>query len=118
MFLFSQKNKLPADFNISNGHLCKSKPFDAANFALASKSGLTLFRGNIGVTLRIPEIPDQSRDINIRLPPPIHRVGVNALPYCHTSVRYRSGTVNSSFVGKVLKFELTVYFKHGILGKL
>ena len=37
---------------------------------------------------------------------------------------YRSGTVNSkSFVGKVLlrikwKFELTVYFKHGILGKL
>ena len=39
-------------------------------------------------------------------------------------VFYRSGTVNSkSFVGKVLlrikwKFELTVYFKHGILGKL
>ena len=38
--------------------------------------------------------------------------------------RYRSGTVNSkSFIGKVLlrikwKFELTVYFKHGILGKL
>ena len=37
---------------------------------------------------------------------------------------YRSSTVNSkSFVGKVLlrikrKFELTVYFKHGILGKL
>ena len=37
---------------------------------------------------------------------------------------YRSGTVNlKSFVGKVLlrikwKFELTVYFKHGILGKL
>ena len=37
---------------------------------------------------------------------------------------YRSGTVNSkSFVDKVLlrikwKFELTVYFKHGILGKL
>ena len=37
---------------------------------------------------------------------------------------YRSGTVNSkSFVGKVLlrikwKFELTVYFKHEILGKL
>ena len=37
---------------------------------------------------------------------------------------YRSGTVNSkSFVGKILlrikwKFELTVYFKHGILGKL
>ena len=37
---------------------------------------------------------------------------------------YRLGTVNSkSFVGKVLlrikrNFELTVYFKHGILGKL
>ena len=37
---------------------------------------------------------------------------------------YRSGSANSkSFVGKVLlrikwKFELTVYFKHGILGKL
>ena len=37
---------------------------------------------------------------------------------------YRSGTVNSkSFVGKVLlrikwKFELTVYFIYGILGKL
>ena len=37
---------------------------------------------------------------------------------------YRSGTVNSkSFIGKVLlrikwKFELTVHFKHGILGKL
>ena len=37
---------------------------------------------------------------------------------------YRSGTVNSkSFVGKVLlrikwKFELTVYFKHEILGQL
>ena len=37
---------------------------------------------------------------------------------------YRSGTVNSkSFVGKVLlrikwKFELTVYFKHEMLGKL
>ena len=37
---------------------------------------------------------------------------------------YRSGTVNSkSFVGKGLlrikwKFELRVYFKHGILGKL
>ena len=36
---------------------------------------------------------------------------------------YRSGTVNSlSFVGKALlriklKFELTVYFKHGMLGK-
>ena len=36
---------------------------------------------------------------------------------------YRSGTVNSkSFVGKVLlqikwKFELTVHFKHGMLGK-
>ena len=41
-----------------------------------------------------------------------------------TSNHYRSGTVNSkSFVGKVLlqikwKFELTVYFKHGIIGKL
>ena len=39
------------------------------------------------------------------------------------NINYRSGTVNSkSFVGKVLlrikwKFELTVYFKHGILGK-
>ena len=37
---------------------------------------------------------------------------------------YRSGTVNSkSFVGKVFlrikwKYKLTVYFKHGILGKL
>ena len=37
---------------------------------------------------------------------------------------YRSGTVNSkSFIGKVLlrikwKFELTVYFKHEILGQL
>ena len=37
--------------------------------------------------------------------------------------RYRSGTVNSkSFVGKVLlqikwKFELTVHFKHEMLGK-
>ena len=43
-------------------------------------------------------------------------------PTCPIS--YRSGTVNSkSFVGKVLlrikqKFELTVYFKHEILGKL
>ena len=39
------------------------------------------------------------------------------------SCLYRLGTVNSkSFVGKVLlrikwKFKLTVYFKHGILGK-
>ena len=39
-------------------------------------------------------------------------------------ILYRSGMVNSkSFVGKVLlpikwKFELTVYFKHGILEKL
>ena len=39
-------------------------------------------------------------------------------------VCYRSGTVNSkSFVGKILlrikwKFELTVHFKHEILGKL
>ena len=39
-------------------------------------------------------------------------------------INYRSGTVNSkSFVGKVLlrikwKFELAVYFKLGILGKL
>ena len=37
---------------------------------------------------------------------------------------YRSGSVNSkSFIGKVLlqskwKFELTVYFKHKILGQL
>ena len=43
--------------------------------------------------------------------------------YCFNS-GYRSGTVNSkSFVGKVLlqikwKFELTVHFKHGILGKV
>ena len=43
--------------------------------------------------------------------------------YCNGAI-YKSGTVNSkSFVGKVLlrikwKFELTVYFKHGILGKL
>ena len=42
----------------------------------------------------------------------------------YKSLTYRLGTVNSkSFVGKVLlqikwKFELTVYFKHGMLGKL
>ena len=45
-------------------------------------------------------------------------VNVGSVPY------YRSGTVNSkSFVGKILlrikwKFELTVHFKHGMLGKL
>ena len=62
-------------FTISNGHLCKREPFDAANFALtcggATKAS---FRGNIGVTLRIPEIPDQYRDINIILPPPVRKV--------------------------------------------
>ena len=64
-----QRSKLPGVFNISNGHLCKSEPFDAANFALTCGAGKTSFRGNIGVTLHIPKIPDQYRNINIVLPP-------------------------------------------------
>ena len=65
---------LPGVLTISNGHLCKSEPFDAANFALKNKAGQTSFCGNIGVTLHIPKKPDQYRDINIMIPPFFHKV--------------------------------------------
>ena len=57
-------------FNISNGHLCKSEPFDAANFGLQSDSKRSTFLGNAGVTLHIPNIEDQYRDVDIMIPPP------------------------------------------------
>ena len=57
-------------FNISNGHLCKSEPFDAANFGLKSDSERSRFHGNAEVTLRIPNMEDQSNDVEIIIPPP------------------------------------------------
>ena len=77
--LHSQRSKLPGVFNITNGHLCKSEPFDAANFALTCGAGKTSFRGNIGVTLHTPKIPDQYRNINIVLPPLKPKVTVHNL---------------------------------------
>ena len=57
-------------FNISNGHLCKSEPFDAANFGLKSDNKISTFIANAGVTLHIPNMEDQSNDVEIIIPPP------------------------------------------------
>ena len=60
--------KLSGVFNISNGHLCKSEPFDAANFGMMSENKRSTFLGNAGVTLHIPNMDDQYRDVDIMIP--------------------------------------------------
>ena len=57
-------------FNITNGHLCKSEPSDAANFGLKSDTRRSTFLGNAGVTLHIPNMDDQYRDVDIMIPAP------------------------------------------------
>ena len=65
-----QRNSLPGVFTIIDNHLCKSEPFDAANFGLKCDGVKTSFMGNVGVTLHIPEKHDQYRDTDIEIPPP------------------------------------------------
>ena len=67
-------------FSISNGHLCKSEPFDAANFGLKSDIKKSTFLGNAGVTLHIPNMDDQYRDVDIFIP--AHKIQVS-----HPTVR-------------------------------
>ena len=62
--------KLSGVFNISNGHLCKSEHFDAANFGMMSENKRSTFLGNAGVTVHIPNMDDQYRDLDIMIPAP------------------------------------------------
>ena len=71
-----QRNSLPGVFTIIDNHLCKSEPFDAANFGLKCDGVKPLFMGNVGVTLHVPEKHDQYRDTDIQIPPPVLQVQV------------------------------------------
>ena len=55
-------------FNISNGHLYKNEPFDAANFGLKSSNKRSTFLGNVGVTIHTPNMDDQYRYVDIMIP--------------------------------------------------
>ena len=77
-------------FNISNGHLCKSEPFDAANFGLKSDTKKSMFLGNAGVTLHIPNMDDQYRDVDIMIPAPISEVSEKCS--CHSKSLVKNKT--------------------------
>ena len=82
-FYLEQTTRLSGVFNISNGHLCKSEPFDTANFSLKSDTKRSEFLGNAGVTLHIPKMDDQCRDVNIMIP--AHKTQVSKIWFYHSS---------------------------------
>ena len=54
--------------HIVNGHLCKSNPFDAANFGLIATGAINTFHGNMAVN--ISGVKGRPRNTHIRIPPP------------------------------------------------
>ena len=54
---------------VSDGHICKSEPFDAANFALEDEKGRESLRGTLDVLLQAPKVREQPRSIIILIPP-------------------------------------------------
>ena len=69
--LYFQGNTLPGVFTVIDNHLCKSEPFDAANFGVKCIGVKSSFKGNVGVTLHIPDKHDQPRDTDVEIPPPM-----------------------------------------------
>ena len=57
---------------IVKGHLCKSNPFDAANFGLIATGALDTFHGNLSVHLS--GVKGRPRSTPICVPPPQARV--------------------------------------------
>ena len=57
---------------IVNGHLCKSNPFDAANFGLKATGAVETFHGNM--TVNVSGVKGRPRNTDIWIPPPQARV--------------------------------------------
>ena len=62
---------------IVNGHLCKSKHFDAANFGLKAAGAVNIFHGNMAV--KVSSVRGRPRNVPIRIPPPQAKVNPDIL---------------------------------------
>ena len=75
--VFYQKTRLSDMMHIVDGHLCKSKHFDAANFGLKTAENVESFDGNIGV--KVSNVPGKSRRTDIKILPPQTKVSTGWL---------------------------------------
>ena len=53
--------------HIVNGHLCKSNPFDAANFGLKAKGAIEKLHGKIAV--KVSGVKGRPKNVDIWIPP-------------------------------------------------
>ena len=58
--------------HIVDGHLCKSKHFDASNFGLKTAGDVDSFLGNMAV--KVSHVRGRPRNVHIDIPPPQTRV--------------------------------------------
>ena len=54
-------------YHVVNGHLCKSNPFDVANFGFIATGAIETFHGNIAVN--ISGVKGRPKNADIWIPP-------------------------------------------------